>query len=866
MGSINASSSPLYVLDGGIYNGNINSINPSDIESISVLKDATAASLYGSRAANGVILITTKQGKKGKTKIDVGVTHGVSSRAIADYKKLSTDQHFELFWESIRNSLLSTNNPESAAQLASQQVVTQLGINPYGTAFPQPVGVDGKIVPGAKALWNDDWSKAYEQTARRTEANLSFSGAGDNNTYYISGGYLNEKGIGLGSGYRRINLRSNLSSQATNWLKVGLNLGATTSKQDYPQSEDSQTSNIINFGRRMPSFYPIYVREADGSYKLDDQNNRIIDYGTYRPSAASPRWNLLGTYDLDLSEQLNDAVNANTYMEAKLLKGLTFKSVFAVDFRNQNGHYYSNPTFGGDANINGSVSKSNTRMVSWTQTNTLNYINSFQEKHNLNLLVGQETYNFNSRNMSGSRQNFALPNLMEPIAASQLNSFTGSSTDHRILSYFGRAEYDYLKKYSLSASLRTDGTSRFSPDTRWGTFWSLGGSWKVQQEAFLSNVSWLNQLNLRASYGAQGNDNLGSYYAYQALYSIANNLNEGGIYPSRLPTPNLKWESNLNFNIGLDFGVFNNRLSGSVEFFERRSKDLLFSSPLAPSLGFASVDENIGSLKNTGVELQLSGTPIVNDNFRWNVDLNLSHIKNRITELPRKEIISGSKKLMVGHSVNDFWLRDWAGVDPQNGNPLWYKNIEEINAAGEKVVVGKTTTSNYNEASLYYTGSSFPDLYGGLTNNFQYKGFDLSFLIYFSLGGKILDSDVTSLYHNGTAGVAWHADMANRWTPENTQTDIPRLGGASAQAASQSTRFLYDASFARLRNVVLGYNIPSAATQRIGLRSVRVQVIAENLVTLFGHKGMDPEQSIGGTTYFRYPAMRTISAGLQIGL
>ncbi|WDF68827.1 TonB-dependent receptor [Sphingobacterium oryzagri] len=866
IGSINASSDPLYVVDGVPYGGSISAINPVDIESISVLKDATASALYGSRAANGVIMITTKQGRPGvKPAIDARFTQGYSSRAVKDYEHLSTDQHFELYWRSIYNQLSTTNDPETAARLASGRVVQELGINPYGANFPQPVGLDGKIVSGATPLWNDNWQNELEQLAPRTEATLNISGGGENNRYYLSGNYLNDRGIGIGSGNRRYNVRSNTTVDATPWLEVGLNVSATASKQDYPQSEDSQVSNIINFGRRLPSFYPVYARNPDGSLVTDANGERVVDFGSYRPSAANPNWNLLGTYDLDLRETLRDEVTTRVFANVKISKNLSLRSSYNIDYRNQTAHNYTNPLLGGSANINGSVSKSNTRNVSWTQNNILTYEKDFEGGHHLNVLAGQELFNYNSSTFNGSRQNFVLPYLYEPAAASQLNSFTGSSNDHRILSFLGRVEYDYLKRYIFSGSLRTDGTSRFSPEQRWGNFWSIGGAWKLAEEKFLRDASWINLLNIKGSYGGQGNDNIGTYYAYEALYAIANNLGEGGVSPSRLPTPNLKWETNLNLNVGVDFGLFNNRLAGTLEFFDRRSKDLLFSRPLPPSSGFSAIDENVGSLKNTGFELDLRVAAISNANFRWDVAFNIAHFRNQVTSLPQKAIISGTKRLEVGRSVYDFWLRDWAGVDPANGNPLWYQDVTEPDANGVPQVVGKTTTSNYSSATFYYTGSSLPDVYGGLTNTFGYKGFELSFLFSYSIGGKVLDGDVPALYHNGTAGVAWHRDMAASWTPENTDTDIPRLGGASAQAASQSTRFLYDASYLRLRNLSLSYTIPTSFANKLGLGRLSANILGENLLTFFGHQGMDPEQSVGGTTYFRYPAMRVISGGINIG-
>ncbi len=856
IGSINASSAPLYVVDGSPYDGDINAISPNDIASISVLKDASSSALYGSRGANGVIIITTKQGQtSGETKVNASVNQGFSSRAVKDYEQLTTDQYFELYWEALRNKGLTNGlNADLAANSASQNLVKVLGINPYGPDFPKPVEPNGKLDADARPLWNDSWADEMTRTGKRTEAELSFSGGNEKSRFYISGGYLNDQGVGIGSGFKRYNTRVNVSTQAKSWLAAGLNVSATNSKQDFPQSEDSQTSNIINFPRIVAGFYPVYERKEDGSLKLVN-GKKVVDYGEYRPSAASPRTNLVGTVGLDKSEIVKDNVSARSFLEATILPELKFKTSYSADFNNRNDHFYSNPLYGGAVSIGGAVSRENIRTFSYTLSNILTYNKKLRQDHNLSLLAGQEFYSFNIRNMAGSRQKFVLPGFYEPVAASQLNDFTGQATDYALLSFLGRAEYDYLSKYYLSASVRTDGSSRFSPSSRWGTFWSVGASWKVSQEEFLKNQAWLDMLTLRASYGAQGNDNIGTYYAYESLYSIKNNLGESGVVTSRLPTPDLKWESNLNLNIGLDLAVFNNRLGASIEFFNRQSKDLLFSRPLAPSLGFSSIDANVGALRNKGIEVQLKGSPVVRGDFRWDIDFNITHYKNKITSLPQSSITSGTKKLMVGGSIYDFYIREWAGIDPETGNPQWYKVDENKN---------KTKTGKYSDATPTFQGSALPDAYGGITNTFRYKGIELSALLAYSLGGKILDSDYTMMLHNGSSpGRAWAAEIARRWTPENRNTNVPRLTTDNLSWTSTSTRFLYDASYARLKNLGLSYTLPKGLTQRLKVNTVRASLVGENLLTFYGHKGMDPEQAIGGTTYYRYPAMRTLSAGLQ---
>lgn len=858
IGSINASSEPLYVVDGNPFSGDISSINMSDISSVSILKDAASSALYGSRGANGVIIITTKSGKgAAEPQISAGFSEGLSNRAVKDYAQMNTDQYFESYWLALKNKQLTNGLTDAqASAAASNNILTELGINPYGSKYPNPVGLDGKIVAGAVPLWNDSWQKAMQQTALRTQGDLSFSGGTETSQYFISGGYLNDRGIALGSGFKRYNARVNLTTQAKKWLKVGLNVSASNSKQDYPMSEDSNTANVINFGRSIPSFYPVYQRNDDGSYKLDAVGAKVFDFGAYRPAAAIPKSNLAATVDLDKNEIFKDNVSARTFLEATILPELKFKTTYSGDYTNKNENYYANPLLGESAEIKGSLDRTVTRTYSYTWNNILTYEKTFGQDHHLSLLAGQEIYKYNSKIMSGSRQGFVLPGLYEPDAASQLNSFGGYALDYTLLSFLGRAEYDYQNKYLFSASIRSDGSSRFSPQSRWGTFWSFGGSWRASKEDFLKDTPWLSNLTLRASYGAQGNDNIGIYYAYDALYDIRNNLGENGLVTKRLATPDLKWETNLNLNIGLDFGIFKDRISGTVEYFNRRSKDLLFSRPMATSTGFTSIDANVGALKNTGMEVQINAIPVITPNFRWALSLNATHYRNTITDLPQNNLISGNKMLRIGGSIYDFYLREWAGVDAATGNPLWYKD----DANGNKI-----TTSDYSDGKQYVQSSSLPKLTGGLTNTFTYKQFELSALLSYSLGGKILDGDYTALLQNGSnPGAAWSVEMLNHWTPENPNTDVPRLTTDNLGWTQASTRFLYNATYARLKNVNLSYRLPKLVSNKIGIDNLKFFLTGENLLTFYGHKGMDPEQTIQGATYYRYPAIRTYSAGVNL--
>ena len=740
IGSINASSAPLYVVDGVPFDGSVNSINPDDIASMTVLKDAASAALYGSRGANGVIIITTKQGQTdSKTTVNVKASFGGSNRAVRDYDRIGTNDYFQLYWEALRNQYAKdTENytPATAAAQASKDLVTKLmgdGPNPYGTNYPQPVGTDGKLVDGARPLWDFDWSDAMEQQALRTELNLNVSGGGQKNQYFFSAGYLNDKGIALESGYQRFNLRSNITSEMTSWLKGGVNMSFAHSMQNYPVSSDTKTSNVINAGRTMPGFYPIYEVNADGSLKTDANGELIPDFGSYRPSGSTSNWNLPATLPLDKSERMKDEFSGRTFLEVTFIPGLKFKTSFNFDLINYNSLDFTNSLIGPSVTTGGGSSRVNTRTFSWTWNNIVTYDKTIGE-HHFNILAGQEAYSYRYDELSASRTKMALPDMPELVVGSQLTGGSGYRIDYALAGYFTQLLYDYQSKYFFSASYRRDGSSRFAPETRWGNFWSLGASWRIDRENFMISTSdWLSALTLKASYGAQGNDNLGTYYASKGLYAIVSNLGENALFSDRIATPKLKWETNLNFNVGIDFSLWNNRVSGSFDFFQRRSKDLLYSRPVAPSLGYKSVDENVGALKNTGIELSLNGTLINTQDFIWKLGLNLTHYKNEVTELPLKDMPpSGVNKLAVGRSVYDFYTKEWAGVDPENGNPLWYMDILDK----DDNVVGRGTTSVYKDATDYFVNkSSLPKVYGGFNTSFSYKGVELSAIFAYSVGG-----------------------------------------------------------------------------------------------------------------------------------
>lgn len=863
IGSANAATTPLYVVDGVPYAGALSSISSQDIVSMTVLKDAAAATLYGSRAANGVVMITTKQGAESAPVIELSAKYGFSSRAVSDYKQLSTDDYYMLEWESIRNKGLNDGRTaEEAAKRASAGLISSIGINPYGSKFAEPVGLDGKLMAGATPLWNDSWDDALSQNAHYTDLSARISGGSKNTKYYFSLGYLDDQGAYICSGFKRYTLRTNITSDLRDWLQVGLNISGTHSQQAYPKQDDTALGNVVLAARSLPSFYPVYERDLDtGAYLRDENGDKIYDYGKYRRSSYKG-YNFVQSMPYDKNDNKRDAASVRGFMQIAPLKGLSYKMSLSIDYNSLFRHNYSNPTYGKQPLI-GSVSKRNYRTVGMTFNNVVNWERTFKELHNIRLMAGQEYYEYNSSNFGGSRSGVITDGYFEPDAAATLTGFSGNSDQYKLLSYFGSAEYSYNQRYFLSGSVRTDGSSRFNPDHRWGTFWSVGGSWKINQEAFMEEAanSWLSNLSLRASYGAQGNDNVG-YYAYQELYSIGSFLGETMLHTSRLGTPDLTWETNLNFNVGLDFGVMNNRISGTVEYFTRASKDLLFNRDLVPSAGFSSMDANIGKLKNYGWEFTVNGTPVMTRNWTWRLSVNATTYRNEIVELPTDVMWQSTKKWVKGGSLYDFWLYEWAGVNPENGDAQW----AYYDADGTRHVTNDYASLGAKDKVK--VGSSLPKVSGGFSSDLTWRDLTLSMLFSYAIGGKIYNNDYNSLMGvNGGNGNSKSVELLDRWTPENTNTNVPRLvQEGTSKFTSSSSRWLVDRSFLRLKTLTLNYNLPKRWLQPLTLKDASVFVQGENLLTFSKQQGLDPEQPISGMASYRYPAMKTFSFGINVKL
>lgn len=877
--SINANSAPLYVVNGGPYNGDISSISMDDIESITVLKDAAAAALYGARAANGVIMVTTKRGK-GKTISSVSLRQGYLSRGIPEYDRVGPKEYYELFWESYRNSYLAGGStPASAGVQASNVLAGPNGLvyNAYSVPANQVVDpTTGKLNPSARLLWDESWSDALFRTASRTNANFNVSGGTEKSDYYLSAGFLNEDGILRYSGYKRYNMRLNVNTAATNWLTTGVNMdGAMSRRRDVP-SGGTATTNPFYYSREMGPIYPVYQHDlTSGAFVIDPLTGQnALDWGTPAQMGTRPyagRSNLLGSLNLDDRSRYIFNGNLNTYAEIKFLRNFSFKASLALTYFGSNITSYQNNQFGDAAptpglSDGGRSTKTSDRQISLTGSEVLSW-NKGYGNHHIRALVGHENYRYQYNLVTANSSGFTFPGQTElDNGTAPFSPASSYQLDQRIESYLGQVNYDYDQKYLVSASFRRDGSSRFAPSVRWGNFYSVGAGWRITEEKFLKNVSWLNELKLKVSYGEQGNDDIGLFYQYVPYYYA----NGNGTYtpPSRPVNEGLLWETNKSFNAGFDFAMLRNRLQGTIEVFNKQSDNLLFDVPLPISTGYASAWQNIGSMKNYGIELQLGYNIIRSSSFNWRVDLNLTHFKNKITKLPpiqeEKGIINGSKKLLVGHSIFDFWVRDYAGVDASNGDALYYKDVLDTDGkpTGERVL-----TNVYNNASYYFKGSAIPDISGGVTNSFNYKNFDLSFLLTFSYGGLFLDNNYASIMHRGSPGIAWSSDILQRWQQPGDVTTVPRLQNAIAgQDGTLSSRWLLDGSYLNIKNVTLSYALTNSIANRLHLSSVKVFFNVDNVWLFTAKKGMDPQRVFNGTADATYTPFRTMTMGFNVGL
>ena len=943
--SINADSNPLLVVDGAPYDGSLNDINPTDVESMTVLKDAASTSLYGARGGNGVILITTKSGKRGQdATITFDAKWGVNAKATPNYNTIDDPAaYYEKYFGGL--TLYAQNQLDYSAtqawQWANQAMLANngdfsLGYNVYEIPEGQMlIGQNGKLNPNAKLgrvvtykgeqymLTPDNWEDEVYKNALRQEYTVSANGATDRSTFYLSANYLDNKGITTGSDYSRFTARLKADYQLKSWLKVGANASYSHFVQNYLGDDGSTGSSGNAFSLiNIAPIYPVYIRDAKGNFIYDETSRQIFyDYGDrsingqYRPYLSQS--NPISANALDTREREGSTFNGTGTIEVRLPYGFTFTSINSVYMREYRYTNTTNPFFGQYASSKGIVSKEHLRWWNYNYQQRLNWRGDYG-KHNIEAMVAHEYTRDYDYDLWANKQNmFSVFNkeLAGAVIMGSANSTMGEYNDER---WVGRAQYSFDEKYFVHGSFTREASSNFDPDNRWGSFWSVGGAWMISKEKFMQNVKWLDELKFKASYGENGNDQIGSY-RYINYSTINNSNNAVSLVPSSLGNKDISWEKAAKFNVGFDFAMFRNRLSGSIEYYANKTNDMLSWYPLPASFGYTGYYANVGNMVNNGIEIDLRGDVIRTKDLTWSLYANLTSNHNEITELAEarktwqdnlqgKGYSSSSYFYMEGESRYNYYTKRYAGVDSETGKSQWwmneYETAQDIDAAGNpvwktdadgnkvavthevyydkdwKVIpqnevesyvgekrrkkVGEKKTDSYSNADDYLIGDMMPDVYGGFGTSLTFKGFDLSVDFQYQLGGNVYDSEYASLMGN-TRGFGIHVDMLNSWTPTNTVTDVPRYQSQDTYSNGSSDRFITDASYLSLQNITLGYTLPKSLTTKFGVQKIRIYGVADNVWLWSKRQGLDPRRSItGGSGAQYYSSIRTISGGLSV--
>ena len=884
-GSINASSQPLYVVDGIPYDGSIASINPSDIESMTVLKDASASALYGARGANGVIMIQTKKGAEGKPSVNWRSTFGWSSRANKRYQNVDQKEFVQLTYEAIRNGFVFDNGKdwaqaeaEARASLGAENNLRSNFYNPFKN-YTWDTIIDpatGQVRADAQSAWNEDW---YDSVARnnafRTEHQLSVSGGNQSSKYMLSLGYLNEDGILKTTNFQRYNARVNLESQVTDWFKTNINATLAHSKSNFSDYDGTSTSNVWYTAQFINPLLPVYLRDKDGNIINDETGSPEYDWNETgnRPGNLSD-FNSLGSLLLDKAYTGRDVAGLRTGMvfgsdlpTYGIFQGLKFAMNFGVDYNNDERMMYMNSKHGNQANSGGLLYKYNFRTQSYTFNQLLTWTRSFGE-NNFDVLFGHEWYAYQYNYLEASKKNL-VDGIFELRPGTTINSADSYEDNYRINSWLGRFNYNWANRYYFSASLRRDASSRFFKDNWTGTFWSMGANWRISSENFMKDVKWVNNLNLKASYGEQGNDNIMSganqnYYAWQSLYDLYfANANLKGAIISSLENKEISWEKSGNMNIGLDGQFFNNRLKLNIDWYYKKTTDMLLNYPMALSTGFSGYNANVGDMRNQGIEIELGITPVRTEDFEWNINLMGNTISNKVLKLTKEspEIITGVYSIKEGYPIYTFLMAKSAGVDPATGAQLYwtYDHLDDNDNP-----VGEYITSDYEVANShkYYLGSRMPDLYGSVGTDLTYKGISLSILTTYSIGGKVYDGLYNSSMNLWYLSSTWNKAALRRWQKPGDVTDVPRIEIAAAQA--NNDRYLIDASYFAIKNITLSYTLPATILQKAHLRGARIFGSVDNLALWTHLDGMDPQYNFSGSTDYSYTPNKTIQVGFEL--
>ena len=832
-GSLNSGTQPLYVIDGMpvdsdtddnslTYSTNntidpMSSLNPADIESITVLKDAAATAIYGSRAANGVIVVTTKKGAEGKFNINLDIKQGFVTTANNNMDFANAQQTMKLFTDGY-----------TAAQGGDWQ-------ENYNYLADDYFGWDRKS--------SYDWMDAISRKGYYQDYNLNMQGRTGSAGYYVGLGYLNTEGLIIGSDLERFSGRLNLDTKFK-WATLGVNSSYSYTTQNgfslsTAGSMSSPLTAVVSSQTPMDPFY-----DSEGNY---------ANINNYNPLA------LMDEKTGELNQSNTQMVNLNPYFQIDFGKGIYAKTTLGVNINELRQYQYWSALYNPQAqDYNGLGQQYNSKSTVVTWNNIIGWNYKFADKHDISLMLGQEM-----QKKSYFYEYYAKSDF--PFAASGMRDLTTAGTDQgneyykqeaRLASYFADVHYSYADKYYLSGSFRRDGSSVFGTDNRWGNFWSVGGKWRISGEEFLSENEIITNATLRASYGTVGNQDI-SWYAARGFYSSGYNYNQmPGMRPTSIPNPELTWEVSKKFDIGFDLS-FLQRIHLTFDFYNEETSDALFEIPLSMTTGISKTYQNIGSIRNRGIEFSINTSIIQNNDLNWNFFANLTWNKNEVIKLSTDDPLEYTYQIIEqGHPYSQFYMKEYVGIDHETGKPLWYLNKE-----------GDETTSDYNAAAKRYVGDADPKVLGGFGTNLTWKGVDFNLNFNYRLGGKV--------YNSGAAftgfGMAFRTpleDVAlNSWTPENKNAKYPQyIYRDPNNATATSSRYLYSGNYLRISNVTLGYTLPKTWTQKAFIQKLRAYVSVDNLYTFTASDfvGYNPETSANGVIAWQYPATCTFIGGIQL--
>ncbi|MFN8310638.1 MAG: TonB-dependent receptor [Chitinophagales bacterium] len=840
--TLSNTAEPLYVIDGvqivafdisdagsrlGYNTSPLSSINPADIESYEVLKDAAATAIYGARGANGVIIITTKSGKAGKTKIDVSYSGGVSMPA-NKIKLLNGSDYLKLHHEAYANDSLE---------------IVKSGGNPKSYTLPGGLS--------AKDIANTNWIDQMFRLGYYNEANISFSGGDAKTTFYVSGGIRDDKSFIKDNKFQRINLSANISHTASKYFDFGVNTKLTRTTNKY-----SAAGGSGGLGLAQSSMLPVYA--------LKDSLGRYYDGDAVRSGIQNP------LADVELTKNQNESWRtiSNVYANINFLKYFTFRNEFGIDFIYQNENFYTPKVLTRDSLATAADRRN--FYLTWNYAGSLKFAKDFKQNHHFEMIGVFTATNTKEKYSYVGQRGFPVDSYDEPRGGTYIDGATaGTGREFSFVSVVGRAIYQYKKRHLFQLSLRADASSRFSPTKRWGYFPALSYGWILSDEKFMQKQRVFDLLKFRLSAGTSGNAEFTDDFAYFSSFSGGQNYNnQTGIGPDNTAVKNLTWETTVKSDVGLDFGILKSRLSGSFDFYYEYTYNMLVQGyPLSPSSGYTTVAKNLGKMQNMGVELMLTSNNLgPNSPVQWKTTVTFGLNRNKILDLGGVPEVSGTNygdnRALVGYPVGTWYLAKYAGIDPQTGYMLIYDD------KGNKVIADATSTVKYRQA----VGRPYPLFNGGLNNTFSYKGISLDIFLTYSYGNMVYDDAGKRQVGNMGYGFNQYEETLNRWQKPGDQTDVQKLS-LIRNYDINTTRDLHDASFLRLRTLSLSYNFPMKIVNQFKARSLRIFVTATNLATATKYKGWDPETNrdksgpiTQGVTYLATPQARTISFGVNVGL